>query len=255
MRIAIIGALALAAAAQTPTMKCDDRQDTNSRHCEIREQTIAYPGQLTIDGRQNGGVSVKGWSRNEVLVRMKLEARAASESEAKNLVNQIHVNTAAGKIAADGPSVHGEGGWSVSYEVFVPQRANLELLAHNGGIHVSDIQGNVKFSTVNGGAHLDRVNGYVTGKTVNGGLHIELAGSRWEGQGMDVSTTNGGAHLAIPAGYNARLEAATSNGGLHTDYPMNVQGKIGKQLSTNLGIGGAPIKVMTTNGGVHISKM
>jgi DUF4097 and DUF4098 domain-containing protein YvlB len=247
--------IAAAAAAQTPTMKCNDNSDENNRHCEIREQTIAYPGQLTIDGRQNGGVQVKGWSRGDVLVRMKLEARASSDAEAKNVVNQIRVNTGAGKIAADGPSTQGEGGWSVSYEVFVPHQANLDLIAQNGGIHISDIQGNVKFSTVNGGAHLDHVDGYVTGKTVNGGLHIELAGNSWNGQGMDVSTTNGGVHLALPAGYNAHLETSTSNGGLHADYPMTVTGKIGKQLSTNLGGGGAPIKVTTTNGGVHISKI
>ncbi|HXQ73453.1 MAG TPA: hypothetical protein VN844_23335, partial [Pyrinomonadaceae bacterium] len=35
-------------------------------NCEIREQTLAMSGgTIAIDGRQNGGVAVKGWDRNE----------------------------------------------------------------------------------------------------------------------------------------------------------------------------------------------
>ena len=39
----------------------------------MREQTIAYGGRLTVDGGNNGGVSIKGWDNASVLVRSKVK--------------------------------------------------------------------------------------------------------------------------------------------------------------------------------------
>lgn len=240
-----------------PTMRCEERRDSRDRaqHCEIREQTVPYTGTLTVDGRTNGGVSIKGWNRGDVLVRMKISANARDEAAARAIVGQVRVNLGAGRIAADGPTVEGDGGWSVTYEIFTPHQSNIEATTHNGGVHISDIAGNLRFSAVNGGIHLNRIGGKVEGKTTNGGVHIELAGERWQGEGLEVSTTNGGVHLSLPANYSARLDTSTVNGGLQSDYPLTVSGKIGKQLSATLGSGGATLRVTTTNGGVKIRQI
>ncbi len=240
-----------------PTMNCQDNNRGNRlfRHCEMREQTVAYPGQLNIDGGKNGGVTVRGWSRADVLVRVKVEASAVSESDARGLAGQVRLSVSAGRIASEGPEMSNDQNWSASYEVFVPHQANLVVAAHNGGIHINDIGGRVEFNTQNGGVHLARLAGHVQGKTTNGGLHVELMGSRWDGEGMDVSTTNGGVHLGVPNNYSARLEMSTVNGNLQSGVPLNVSGKISRQLSTNLGAGGATIRVVTTNGGVHIDQL
>jgi DUF4097 and DUF4098 domain-containing protein YvlB len=221
----------------------------------MREQTIPYSGQLSLDGGRNGGVTVKGWSRGDVLVRAKVEASAPSDSEARGVAGQIRLRAGAGTVASDGPASSEDRNWAVSYEVFVPRQSNLQITTENGGVHVADINGRVDFSAVNGGVHLTRVNGHVQGKTTNGGVHIELAGSRWEGDGLDVSTTNGGVHLEVPANYSARLETSTVNGSVHNTVPMTVSGKIGRQLSANLGSGGATIRLVTTNGGVHFQEI
>jgi DUF4097 and DUF4098 domain-containing protein YvlB len=260
--LAAVAALAFPVLGQVqdntqPTLNCQNDNSGNRlvRHCEMREQTIAYAGQLTIDGGRNGGVTVKGWSRADVLVRSKVEASAISDSDARALASQIRVSSSAGRVASEGPASSQDQNWSVSYEVFVPHQANLQVSAHNGGIHINDINGRVDFNTQNGGVHLARLGGHVQGKTTNGGLHIDLMGNRWEGEGMDVSTTNGGVHLGVPANYSARLEMSTVNGSLHSAVPLNVSGKISRQLSTNLGSGGAMIRVATTNGGVHIDQL
>lgn len=241
----------------TPTMNCDNQGDRGRRasHCEMRERTMAYPGQLNIDGRQNGGVTVKGWSRADVLVRMRVEARADSDAEAKALVGQVRASVAAGRIASEGPQQSDGQNWSVSYEIFTPHQSNLEIAAHNGGVHLSDLRGNIQFHAVNGGVHLARVDGQVKGETTNGGLHIELSGSRWEGQGMDVRTSNGGVHMQIPAGYSAELDTSTVNGGMKIDFAAPEEGIKARHVRTNIGGGGAPLRVATTNGGVHISKI
>jgi DUF4097 and DUF4098 domain-containing protein YvlB len=93
----------------------------------------------------------------------------------------------------------------------------------------------------------------VHGHTINGGLTVELAGNRWDGAGMDVSTTNGGVKLEVPSDYSAHFETATVNGGLKIDFPT-VQGNVNKEMSFDVGQGGATIKVTTTNGGVRITK-
>src|ERR1022692_703910 len=52
------------------------------RHCEVREQTVSAMGPLTVDAGQNGGVSVKGWLRGDVLVRSRVEAWGESAAAA-----------------------------------------------------------------------------------------------------------------------------------------------------------------------------
>jgi DUF4097 and DUF4098 domain-containing protein YvlB len=264
MRIPILTAILIVAPAfcqmrdnTQPRLTCNDNSDNGrlTRFCQMREQTIPNTGQLAIDGRDNGGVSVLGSSRGDVLVRMRIEASGSSDAEAQTLASQVRVSAGAGRISADGPANDSGHQWSVSYEVFVPHDINLDLTTHNGGVHLSDVRGNIQFSAVNGGVHLTRIAGNVHGQTTNGGLHIELAGSRWDGQGMEVSTTNGGVHLEVPENYSARLEGSTVNGGMHSDFAGMVQAKNARQISANLGGGGAVLSVKTMNGGVHVSRI
>ena len=65
-----------------------------------------------------------------------------------------------------------------------------------------------------------------TATTRNGGLNVTLSGDRWDGEGLDVETSNGGVTVTIPDGYNAELETRTVNGGLRIDFPITVQGEL-----------------------------
>ncbi len=87
--------------------------------------------------------------------------------------------------------------------------------------------------------------GRVNGDTRNGGLTVLLSGSRWDGEGLDVETSNGGVTLSIPDGYNAELETRTVNGGLNIDFPITVQGELSSRrgISTTLGSGGPMVRV------------
>ena len=60
--------------------------------------------------------------------------------------------------------------------------------------------------------------------------------------------------LRIPEGYSARLETGTVNGRLDIGFPVTVQGRLDKMLTTELGSGGKLIRARTTNGGVKISR-
>ena len=242
------------------SMQCRDNDGDGrlASHCEIKEQTVAAGGAITVDGRQNGGVSVKGWDRNEVLVRAKIETRAPTQAEADQLAQQVRIETAGLNIRAEGPDSRDDAQWYVSFEVFVPRRSDVSLKAHNGGIAIADVTGKLNFETTNGGVRLSRVGGAVTGQTTNGGLHIELAGPRWDGESLNVSTTNGGVNLLMPDNYSAHLETSTTNGNVKSDFPLNVplddRGRMPKEISVDLGSGGPTIRATTTNGGVKVSR-
>lgn len=235
-------------------LKCENGNWGKPRSCEVRESTMPYAGQLNVDGRQNGGVTVKGWDRADILVRARVEGSGETDGDAKAIAAQVRVNASAGRVAAEGPSTSGPGNswWSVSYEIFAPHNANLEIVANNGGIHLADLRGNIQFKTRNGGVHVARLGGAVKGVTVNGGIHVELTGSRWDGQGLDLESNNGGVHVEIPSNYSAEFEASTRNGGLHSDF--GGVSKSEKRIRTSLGSGGALVRVVTTNGGVHLGR-
>ncbi len=242
------------------SMQCRDGNGDGRlvNHCEIKEQTLPAGGAITVDGKQNGGISVKGWQQNQVLVRAKIETRAPTQAEADSLAQQVVIQTGGLNIHAEGPTSRDDYQWYVSYEVFVPQRSDVSLTAHNGGISISDVAGRINFETMNGGVTLRRLGGAVKGSTTNGGVTVELAGASWQGEMLNVTTTNGGVKLSMPDNYSAHFETSTVNGNVASDFPLNVQmterGRLPKEISVDLGSGGPTIRATTTNGGVHLGR-
>jgi len=223
------------------------------QYCDVREQTVSARSQLHVDGRENGGIEVVGSDRSDILVIAKIQAQAESQSEAKDIADHIKLQVG-DDIRADGPTTRWRSSWSVSYEIHVPRKTNLDLTANNGGISIDNVEGRLEFETTNGGISLTGVAGNVHGSTSNGGVDVALTGDRWSGEGLDVSTTNGGVELAVPANYNARLETGTVNGGMNIGFPVTIQGRLNRRLTTQLGAGGPLVRVTTTNGGVTLRR-
>jgi DUF4097 and DUF4098 domain-containing protein YvlB len=250
----LFSASSLTALQSKATLDCNhnDRSDRHAHFCEMREQTVSAAGMISVDARQNGGISLKGWDRPDVLVRAQVSAYAPTDDQARDLARQVIVQTGS-TVRADGPRGDSDRYWSVSYEVFVPSRFSANLETVNGGVSISDVVGNLEFKTVNGGLSLRRIGGYAHGGTTNGGVSIELAGDHWDGNGLDVTTTNGGVSLRVPQNYSAQFEAHTNNGSIRGDS-LQMQPK-DNHISTSLGAGGAMLKVVTTNGGVSLSRI
>jgi hypothetical protein len=221
---------------------------------EVRESTVSA-GSLTVDGKRNGGIRVKGENRSDILVRACVQTWGSSEQEAAAVAKNIRIETGS-IVRAEG--VPEESNWSVSYEILVPRSTNLKLSTINGGIGITDVEGSIEFDAKNGGVHLSNLAGDVKGRTTNGGLHVELTGNTWRGNGLDVETTNGGVNLTMPGSYAARFETKTTNGGFKSDiaglsYEKDENDRSrGVNISRDLNGGGALVRVVTTNGGVKI---
>ena len=224
---------------------------------ELREMTVVSTGSLNVDGRQNGGVNVKGEDRSDVLIRACVQAWGKTDDVAKSLAANVRIGTAGSVKAENSDS---DNNWSVSYEIRVPRSTNLNLTAHNGGVSISNVDGTAEFETQNGGVFLSNVSGAYKGRTTNGGVFVKLAGTSWKGSGLDVTTTNGGVNIEMPANFAAHVETGTVNGGFNSNIPgleMPKKDEYGRRtssrISTDINGGGAPIRVITTNGGVRIS--
>ena len=235
----------------------DNGRDRDSyQHCEVREESMAA-SPLTVDAGSNGGIRVVAWDQNSIRVQAVVQARASEESRARELAQSVQLMVGGGRVSATGPeNSNRRESWSVSYRINVPRRNDLDLRANNGGITIDGVSGNIRFDTNNGGVKLSSLAGMVRGETHNGGLDVALTGQRWDGDGIDVETTNGGVTLSIPDGYNAQLETRTENGGFKVNFPLTIQGELSMQrgITTTLGSGGPTVRVRTTNGGLKIER-
>lgn len=223
---------------------------------ETREVNLPAGSLVNVDGGRNGGIQVKGENRSDVLVRACVQTVGATDEEARLAAKNIRIETGS-QIRAEGAGEDANA--AVSYEILVPRRTNLKLLAHNGGISIVSVEGAVEFETTNGGVNLSDVAGDVKGRTRNGGVNVALSGSAWRGGGLDVETTNGGVNLSMPETYAARVETGTVNGGFKSEIAGLIiaedenRRSRRKQISADLNGGGALVRVVTTNGGVRIN--
>ena len=235
------------------------RDDSNDRDrvkfCEERTMGWRQAGgqSLTVDASPNGGVSVTGWDKDSVAVRVKVQTWGDDDQEAREMAQSIRITNQNGVLTTEGPRGYGRhGGWSVSFEIMAPRRVDLDLETMNGPLEVEDVTGRLRLQAQNGPLALMKVGGDVRAHAQNGPLHVELTGTRWDGEGLDAETQNGPLTLLVPDGYNAQLETGTVNGPMDIGFPITVQGRIGmgsrRRITTTLGSGGPTVRAVTTNG-------
>jgi len=235
--------------------------DRRVTHCEARPYQMSAQGRsLVVDGGQNGAVAVRGWDGSDVRVSARIQVQARTDEQAREIARQVRVRAADGRVSAEGPARSEGTSWSVSYEIQVPRRMDLEVETHNGPVAVSDVSGRMRLRTQNGPLALSRVGGSVNARATNGPLSVALAGDRWQGEGLDAETTNGPVTLNLPERYSAELEVGTTRGPVSMDIPGHEEPRnggrrgyrSGGRVRTTLGSGGAPVRVVTTNGPVVV---
>jgi hypothetical protein len=231
-----------------------NRGDDRERFCEVRNTEAPAPkGTLTVDGMRNGGVSVIGADANKLTITTRIQAQARTKAEAREIARQVRTVVSGSTIRAEGPSNLDDAWWSANLIIWAPRRSDLSVSTSNGPVSVEDVTGNMDLETRNGPLALRGLAGNVRARSSNGPLSISLSGSRWEGTGLDAETSNGPLSLRIPEGYNAHLEASTNNGPMSLGFPVTMVGRIGRNISTDLGSGGTTIRAVTHNGPLSIS--
>lgn len=226
-------------------------------HSEVREEHLAAVAAANVvNPEQNGSIRVHGWANSDILVKACVQAAAPDMGTAEALAKQVTVTDGPGRVVAKGPTpTDHHSWWSVSYEIWVPAAASLELDANNGSIHVEGTLGQIRAHTLNGSVKLKDVSGDVEGETTNGSLTIELAtGSAWHGTGLKLKTVNGSINLQLPASFGAEVAASTVNGSVKSDFPTGLDPKERHNVQFTMGAGGPKIEAETVNGSVRISR-
>jgi hypothetical protein len=216
-----------------PGDNCDDhfnvQFDDQDVYTAEESKTLA-PAQfaqgLTVEAAHNGGVLVRGWDKNEVLVKACKAVAAGSDSEAKNRLAGLKVNIDGGQVSASGPSDDSRE-WVIHFLVNVPKNIKLSLDAHNGPLDIRDVEGTISANTVNGPVDIYRCGGQITAEATNGPVHvarssgkinvrtqngpldIELAGTQWSGEGLEARAQNGPIKLRIPTNYKSGVEVSS----------------------------------------------
>lgn len=234
------------------------RDDDHGREkfCELRHAGFRASASLQIDPGGNGGVAVVGWDRDSVDISIRIQADAGSVADAKEIAADVTVEAGAGRIQVRGPSTGRRESWSASLVVRVPRKSGLDIATTNGPIGVEDISGTMRLKTVNGPLDLTNLAGDVHARVQNGPMTVTLQGHSWEGTGLDAESVNGPVTLSLPDNYNAELETGTVNGPMSTSQPLTVtfQGRMKSRIHATLGKGGAPVRVVTTNGPLTIGR-
>lgn len=238
---------------------CERQAERSERavFCEVRPATLQLAGGgLEVDAGRNGGIAVRGGAVGDVRVSARVQAHAPTDARAREIAGAIRIHASDGRVSADGPGTGEREGWSVTYHIMVPNRADLDLTAVNGPITIRHVVGRVRAETRNGPLSLQDLAGDVYGRTRNGPLEVTLGGSRWDGPGMDAETRNGPVTVSVPEGYSAALETGSINGRLTVGFPIAVtlSGRRTDRLQVTLGSGGPPVRVVTTNGPAAVTR-
>jgi DUF4097 and DUF4098 domain-containing protein YvlB len=218
----------------------ENQRGDRERHCEVRELRMPASQLLRVQPSRNGGVRIDAGSGPDVSVHARIQSNAESTADARRIAGEVRIESTGGTLRAEGPSSD-TGSWSVTFVLTVS---------------VHGVNGTMDLRALNGPIQLRGVAGNVRARTQNGPINVALSGSSWSGAGLDAETKNGPIHLTVPENYSARLETGTVNGPMSVDFPLTVtmQGRLHKQIVTTLGSGGAPVRVVTTNGPVEISR-
>ena len=180
--------------------------------------TVQPGGTLRLE-TQGGEVRVAPSADNVVRVTAREKIRAASETEADELLKKLDLTieqsgndvTARAKYERQGIGFH-FGSWppvSVDFIVTVPASFLTDLHTSGGGITVGDLAGRVNARTSGGSIKLGKIGAAVDARTSGGGVTLE------SGRGPVTLHTSGG---SITVGVvSGEAELSTSGGGIRIE--------------------------------------
>jgi DUF4097 and DUF4098 domain-containing protein YvlB len=235
----------------------DYDNDDRERYCEVRHLGFKpSSASLTFQPDVNGGVELTGWDRDSVAISARIQSGGRTRNEAEDLAKDIKVTIEGSAVRVDGPSRGRNHDWGVMLVVMVPRKTGLTAETSNGPLSVEGVSGTMDLRATNGPVSLERVSGDVHARVQNGPLRVELDGTGWDGKGLDAEAMNGPVDLALPEHYNAELETGTVNGPTDFQVPITVtlKGRRTDRIHTTLGKGGAPVRVVTTNGPLTVRR-
>jgi len=263
----ILGILLMAAGGPQGNLVSRQNADPQSPLVEKSEQEFAfYPGgRVEIVAAAPGSFRIAGWQKAAVRVEMEKIYYYLTPEQAQSFARlypaKVTKTNTAIKISTTGspkPGVNME----VNVQVWVPlERTDLKIKMIKGDLSVAAVNGWVEATIEEGNLEARDLSGYFYTVTKRGDLKVELSGKRWTGYSFSARTERGSIELSLPEDFSATLQLHTKDGTITADYPPQmVEGdsvplkimakKKTRTLSSQIGDGGAQIKLITNLGDI-----
>ncbi len=273
---------------------CWGEADFEQTEVTERTYPVSVIRTVSLENR-NGSIDLQAWDRAEIQLKVTKRVKGWGLDQTEEILKEIQVEPIhEGETLTIRAVWPNHWSWrvrstSVQYEIKLPRRMNVETTSSNGRVFSLGIEGKQRYSTTNGGIQVQGSKGSLEAETVNGAIEIDGASGVLEAQTKNgsiriknirgrlqakttngrvrasfsappdgevaLNTKNGSVRLTLPSQTHANVFARTANGSIATDFPLMVQGEIGKKLEGNLGEGGPPITISTVNGSIRISKL
>lgn len=159
---------------------------------EQREVPLTGVKALKVVASEEGGVSIRGWDKPFARLMICKYAGAQTKAQAQRALASVTVNFANGDLSTQGPVIDATQVWWVNMILYVPKKAEVDVLSANGGIAIRNMAGKVtaratnggisiaqssgdfRITTESGGVTLDRVTGKIQAATQNGPIALKL---------------------------------------------------------------------------------
>jgi hypothetical protein len=200
----------------------------------------------------NGSVTIETWDKPQaqvtIIKRGSEQDRGAAQVYFKKDGDGLWLRTAYPR--------GGNNKSDVVYQIKLPRELDaVDLNTTNGSIKLSDISAAITAQTVNGLVDLSNVAGVKKVQSTNG--NIKAIVNKASSDSMEFKNTNGNIDVQIKGDLDADLEASAVRGVLTIDeqFGVSVQKQmVGQKASGQIGSGGSPLKITTTNGNIKLSK-
>lgn len=244
-------------------------EETFKKNIKVESTT-----RLTVENR-NGNIEVSTWDRDEVGITAIKKVRAGSKDDVSKLMEHLQIEISIDhdeiEVITKYPNSRGKRrsdsffGWmmgessnisySVSYEIKVPEKFDLDLNSTNGRVEVEGTNGRMRLETTNGKILGNKVKGSARCSTTNGSINVSFL-DVIENDEMDFTSTNGSIKIYLPEDTKAEIKAKTTNGSIKCDLPVTEKyGRSKKQMNADINGGGdLSIYIKTTNGSIKISE-
>lgn len=229
-------------------MRIDADLETDAR-LEIRRSG----SEIIVSAEGEYGEPVNADYRITIPRSMSVELNGVElEAEVTGVGGSVAINTVEGYVTVSG----GNG--------------NVAVNAVDGDVSVENASGNIAVNAVDGDVMLSNIDGVLSVQTVDGEIQMTGISSNaveastvdgditYQGRIEDdgryfLSTHDGDITVTVQDGANARVSVATFSGELEADFPIRMEGDIGrKRFSFTLGNGSALLELSAFDGTISL---